>query len=111
MGGKLDISSYFEDIVIIKEYTPYFCSIAQAISLLIVGTFCGFKNIMQIHEWAEVEQVQEKLKKYFGIQHIPCYYWLTQNHIWEKVTSFDAIHKQVKTVKLANALLHFKHDD
>lgn len=78
MGGKLDIVSYFEDIVIIKDYDPYFCSIPQAISLLIVGTFCGYKNIMQIQEWAEIEEVKEILKVHFGIEHIPCYYWLTR---------------------------------
>ena len=34
IGGKLDLATYFEDIVIIKDSDPYFCSAPQAISLL-----------------------------------------------------------------------------
>lgn len=32
--------------------------------------------VSQIHQWAESEHVSEFLKEKFGINHIPCYYWL-----------------------------------
>ena len=35
-----------------------------------------FSNVSQIHQWAESERVSEFLKEEFGINHIPCYYWL-----------------------------------
>lgn len=66
----------FEDVETTEEYNGYFCSIAEAISIVILGSLCGFKNVSQIHQWAGSERVREFLKEEFGINHIPCYYWL-----------------------------------
>ncbi|MDR2360783.1 MAG: transposase family protein, partial [Oscillospiraceae bacterium] len=66
---KLRIQEYFEGIELTEEYEPYFCSIA--------GTFCGFRNLKQIQEWASHEKIKAMLLEEFGVKHVPCYYWLT----------------------------------
>jgi predicted transposase YbfD/YdcC len=74
---KLSITEYFEDVELKEEYEPYFCSVEDAITIVIVGTFCGFRNLKQIQEWASHEKISMVLKDSFGVEHIPCYYWLT----------------------------------
>jgi predicted transposase YbfD/YdcC len=41
----------------------------------ILGTFCGYKNPLQIHRWAEHERISEFLRRNFGISRVPCYDW------------------------------------
>ncbi len=69
---------HFEDIQLLQEYDPYFCSVKEAIALVIIGTFCGFKNLKQIHQWASHEKISNLLQETFGIKRIPCYFWLTR---------------------------------
>ena len=59
-----------------RDYDEYFCSVKNAVIILILGSLCDLKNIKRIHEWASTAQVQEYLKKEFNIQRIPCYWWL-----------------------------------
>lgn len=70
------ITEYFEEVEITKEYDGYYYSIAEAITIVILGSICGLKNISQIHQWAENDRIQEFLKEKFQIERIPCYYWL-----------------------------------
>lgn len=70
------ITQYFEDVETTKEYNGYFCSVAEAITIVILGSICGLKNISQIHQWAASDRVGEFLKEKFGIENVPCYYWL-----------------------------------
>lgn len=74
--GRQELIEYFEEVETEAEYNGYFCSIAEAISIVVLGSLCGFKNVYQIHQWAASERVSEFLKEKFGIKHIPCYYWL-----------------------------------
>ena len=74
--GKQKIVEYFEEVEASREYSGYFCSIPEAISIVVLGSMCGLRNISQIHQWAESDKVSEFLKEEFGIEHIPCYYWL-----------------------------------
>lgn len=67
---------YFEEVETDHEYNGYFCSIAEAVSITVLGSICGLRNVSQIHQWAESDSVSEFLKEKFGIEHIPCYYWL-----------------------------------
>ena len=46
-------------------------------TIVILGSFCGLKNIMQIHKWADNERVKKFLKDNYGVEEIPCYFWLT----------------------------------
>ena len=73
---KQQLVKYFEEVETNEEYNGYFCSIPEAISIVVLGSLCGLRNISQIHQWAESGRVAGFLKEKFGIEHIPCYYWL-----------------------------------
>ena len=73
---RKQIVEYFEEVETRQEYKGYFCSIPEAISIVVLGSICGLRNISQIHQWAESDSVIGFLKEKFGIEHIPCYYWL-----------------------------------
>ena len=49
----------FEEVETTEEYNGYFCSIAEAIGIVVPGSLCGLKTISQIHRWAESERVRE----------------------------------------------------
>lgn len=70
------ITEYYEEVETTKEYDGYFCSVSEAITIVILGSICGLKNVSQIHQWATNDRVSEFLKEKFGINHVPCYYWL-----------------------------------
>ena len=73
---KQKLVEYFEEVETTQAYNGYFCSIPEAISIVVLGSICGLRNPSQIHQWAESDKVSEFLKEKFGIEHIPCYYWL-----------------------------------
>ena len=73
---KTTLTDFFEEVETTKSYSGYFCSIAEAISIVVLGSLCGLKNVSQIHQWANSERVKEFLKEKFAIHQIPCYYWL-----------------------------------
>ena len=60
-----------------KEYDGYYYKISEVITIVILGCICGLRNLQQIHQWAVKERTSEFLKEEFGINRIPCYYWLT----------------------------------
>jgi predicted transposase YbfD/YdcC len=74
--SRLKIAEHFEGVELTEAYEPYFCSVEDAITIVIVGTFCGFRNLKQIQEWASHEKVKGILQEQFGVRHVPCYYWL-----------------------------------
>ena len=55
------ITEYFEEVEITKEYDGYYYSVPEAITIVILGSICGLKNISQIHQWAESDRVSEFL--------------------------------------------------
>ena len=67
---KQEIVEYFEEVETSREYKGYFCSIPEAISIVVLGSICGLRNISQIHQWAESDRVSGFLKEKFGIEHI-----------------------------------------
>lgn len=70
------ITEYFTEVETTKEYNGYFCSVAEAITIVILGSISGLKNVSQIHQWASDSRVSGFLKERFGIEDVPCYYWL-----------------------------------
>jgi len=72
---KRTLVEYSEEVETVQEYNGYFCSIPEAISIVVVESMCGMRNVSQIHQWAESDRGREFLKEKFGIEHIPCYYW------------------------------------
>ena len=73
----LGLKGYFSDVETTVEHNGYWCSVWEALTIVILGSFCGLKNVNQIHQWASSARVSEFFAKHFGIKGIPCYYWLT----------------------------------
>lgn len=73
---KNGITEYFEEVETEEEYNGYFCRIPDVITIVILGSMCGLRNISQIHQWAASDGVSSFLKERFGIEHVPCYYWI-----------------------------------
>jgi predicted transposase YbfD/YdcC len=73
---KNTITQYFEEVETTKEYSGYFCSVPEAITIVILGSICGLKNVSQIHQWAASDGISRFLKEKYAIENVPCYYWL-----------------------------------
>ena len=71
-----EITKYFAEVETTKDYKGYFCSVGEALTIVILGSLCGLRNVNQIHQWSESKKVSEFLSEHFGIKNIPCYYWL-----------------------------------
>ena len=77
MEKKYELPKYFEEVETKEEHKGYFCSVKEALTIVILGSFCGLKNVMQIHQWADNDRVKAFLLERYGIKRVPCYYWLT----------------------------------
>ena len=73
---RTTLVDFFEDVETTEKYDGYFCGIAEVIGTVVLGSLCGFKNVSQIHHWAENAHTREFLKEKFQIEHILCYYWM-----------------------------------
>ena len=76
MEIKYRFNEYFSDVETTKEHNGYFCSVQEALTIVILGSICGLKNVKQIHQWASNARVAEFLANHFEIISVPCYYWL-----------------------------------
>lgn len=76
MKNKIELTEYFADVETEEEYSGYYYSVGEALTIVILGTICGLSNVIQIHQWAKSQRVAEFLRERFGIQNTPCYYWL-----------------------------------
>ena len=72
----IEIKEYFTDIETTENYSGYMYSVADAITIAILGSICGLKNVSQIHQWASSEKISKFLKEEFAINAVPCYFWL-----------------------------------
>ena len=70
------ITEYFEEVETEEKYNGYFCRIPEIITIAILGSIRGLKNVSQIHQWTSNDRVSEFLKEKFSINHVPCYYWI-----------------------------------
>jgi len=59
-----------------REYDGYFCSIKDAVIIVISGSLCDLQSVKKIHEWATTEYIRTFLAETFGIKRIPCYWRL-----------------------------------
>ncbi len=59
-----------------REYDGYFCSIKDAVIIVILGSLCDLQSVKKIHAWATTAHVKTFLTETFGIKRIPCYWWL-----------------------------------
>lgn len=70
------ITEYFEEVETTKEYNGYIFSVANMVTIVILGCICGLKNVKQIHQWAATDKVSKFLKEEFAIKSVPSYYWM-----------------------------------
>lgn len=71
-----NLVEYFEELETEREYDGYFYTVAEGITIVILGSLCGLRNTHQIWQWAANDRVKGFLKEKFQISRIPCYYWL-----------------------------------
>lgn len=71
-----EIQKYFEELETTENYMGYYYNLQDAVTIVILGSICGLKNVSQIHQWAENERIRKFLEEQFQIRQIPCYYWL-----------------------------------
>ena len=71
MGEIARIKEYFSEVETTKEHNGYFFSAGEALTVVILGTLCGLKNVSQISQWSEEESVRGLLAKHLGIERIP----------------------------------------
>jgi predicted transposase YbfD/YdcC len=77
MDKETKITEYFANVETTKEHNGYFCSVGEALTIVILGSVCGLRNVSQIQQWAANERIRQFLARHFNIEVIPCYYWLT----------------------------------
>ena len=41
---RTTLIDFFEEVETTEEYNEYFCSIAEAIGIVVLGSLCGFRN-------------------------------------------------------------------
>jgi len=76
MDKTIRITEYFADVETTKEHNGYFCSVGEALTVVILGSLCGLRNVSQISQWAANERIKGFLAGHFRIERIPCYYWM-----------------------------------
>lgn len=76
MRKENGIREHFSEVETTQEYKGYRYNIGDALTLLILGSFCGLRTVSEIHQWAENKRVSVFLRRHFQITRIPCYYWL-----------------------------------
>lgn len=75
---RIFIKEFFAEVETKKNYTGYFYSVIETITIVILGTFCGLRNMKQIHQWASDERIWEFMSNEFDIYEVPSYSWFTQ---------------------------------
>lgn len=76
MDKKIKITEYFENVEKTEEHNGYSYSVGRALTIVILGTICGLRNISQIHQWASHQKTKKFLYEHFDIWYVPCYSWL-----------------------------------
>ena len=76
MKEVMGITEYFRNVETTREHSGYYYSVGRALTIAILGSICGLRNVSQIHQWALDERVRSFLDEYFDITVIPCYCWL-----------------------------------
>jgi len=73
---KLRIEEYFNDVETIEKHRGYIYSVGRALTITILGSLCGLRNVSQIHQWANSPRIKDFLREQFAIYTIPSYFWL-----------------------------------
>lgn len=62
----------------IREYSGYFYSVHEVLTILVCGTLCRLKNISDIHTYAISEDAKQFFLEIFNIKNIPSYSQMTR---------------------------------
>ena len=72
--------NYFENVMKMAEeietkepYNGYFYSVAEVVTIIVMGLLCEQRTAQAICQWASSENVSEILRDSFGIKKVPCY--------------------------------------
>jgi predicted transposase YbfD/YdcC len=76
MENNYGITQHFGNVETKKEHNGYFCSVKETLIIVLLGSFCGLRNVKTIHQWATSERIKEFLADKFQIKVVPCYYWI-----------------------------------
>ena len=57
MKNAIFITEYFDEVETTKEHNGYFCSVGEALTIVILGSMCGLRNVSQIHQWASNQRI------------------------------------------------------
>ena len=71
-----EIAEYFRGIETSEEHNGYYYSVEETLTIVILGSFCGLRNVKQIHQWSTNARIMDFLRNHYGIAKIPCYYWI-----------------------------------
>lgn len=66
MEKMIKITEYFNDVETTQEHNGYFCSVGEMLTVVILGTLCGLRNVSQINQWATNDRVKEYSSKAFS---------------------------------------------
>ena len=79
MGEITRIKEYFSEVETAKEHNGYFCSVGEALTVVILGTLCGLKNVSQISQWSEEELLRHARLEWS----VESMHWLLDVHFGE----------------------------
>jgi len=77
MKNTPEMPDYFRNVETKKPHKGYHYNVGDALTLVMLGSLCGLRNISQVHQWASSLPIKEFLSTNFGIKSIPSYYWLS----------------------------------
>ena len=72
MGIIGNMPGYFEYVETTRPYDGYWHSVRNVVTIVLLGSLCGLRNLPMIREWAAGERVTEYLQK-MGIPRVPSY--------------------------------------
>jgi len=52
MKNQYNIQEYLGEVETTEEHKGYIYSVGETLTVVILGSFCGLRNISQIHQWA-----------------------------------------------------------
>jgi len=73
---NIKIVQSFKDVETTEEHNGYTYSVGGALSIVVLGSLCGLRNVIQIHQWAKNPKVKKFLWDNFEIFAVPSYNWL-----------------------------------
>jgi len=76
MDKQTNLTDYFKEVETQGTHNGYFCSVWETLTVVILGTLCGLRNVSQISQWPENSRTRAFLAQKFGINNVPCYYWM-----------------------------------